>query len=322
MKKRIKFLNLIGLALLVIIIIKIDLGEILNYLKRAKYEYLIMAYPFIMINIFLKSIRWNYLMKTQRVITPVTENFYVYLWAFYFGAVTPGRIGEVSKAIYYKDKFDNMGSAFVSVFMDRLYDLAIRGALLVILYPFYSNLFYFNYLGFILLGVIIIVTLFLFFKMKSIKDIIRKISSFMIPKKYYSIVKDNISGFLDDAVRMVTKPKHVAISILLTVPSFFAYGLVAFLIQKSFGIEMSFFYNIFCLVVSAFSVMVPISVSGLRVSEAVMILLFNAIGIDKEAAVLFSLSIFSLSPFLGFHGWLINIFMFLTNRNKLDIDEN
>jgi len=42
-----------------------------------------------------------------------------------------------------------------------------------------------------------------------------------------------------------------------------------------------------------------------------MIFLFKSIGLGSEAAVLFSLSIFALSPVLGFHGWLVNIIMII-----------
>jgi hypothetical protein len=72
---------------------------------------------------------------------------------------------------------------------------------------------------------------------------------------------------------------------------------------------MPFSYTIFCLVLSSFSVVVPISVSGLGVREAIMIFLFKSVGLGSEAAVLFSLSIFALSPVLGFHGWFVNIMM-------------
>jgi len=316
LKKRIKYLNFIGLLLFAVILYKIDYGQIVKYLRDADYRYLFLAYPLILINIFLKAVRWNLLMRSQGTRIPVLETFYVYLWAFYFGTVTPGRIGEVSKAIYFQDRFDNIGRSFVSVFVDRAYDVGIRLALLFILYPLYSNLFDFNYIGFLLLFIIAISGIVLLIKMKSIRNIVAKFSKFVLPKKYYPVISKNISGFVNDTVMMITGVKPVAKSVLLTLPSFLCYCLVAFLILKSFSIEMDFTYIIFCLVVSSFSVMVPISISGLGVREAVMIYLFSSIGLGKEAAVLFSLSIFMLSPVLGLHGWIINLVMMVGSRFK------
>lgn len=56
---------------------------------------------------------------------------------------------------------------------------------------------------------------------------------------------------------------------------------------------------------------VPISVSGLGFRKAIMIFLFKSVGLGSETAVLFSLSIFALSPVLGFHGWFVNLMMII-----------
>ncbi len=51
--------------------------------------------------------------------------------------------------------------------------------------------------------------------------------------------------------------------------------------------------------------------------------LFKSIGLGSEAAVLFSLSIFALSPVLGFHGWLVNILMIIYGYfKKKKMDKN
>jgi uncharacterized protein (TIRG00374 family) len=286
------------------------------YLKNANYWYLLLAYPFILMNIFLKAVRWNFLMKTQGVRNSIFESFYVYLWAFYFGAVTPGRIGEISKALYYQEKFDNFGSSLSSVVVDRAYDVGIRIAMIFILYPFYNNLFHFKYVDVIILLSCIIAGIVVLAKYKSIQNIIIAFSKFLVPQKYYATIQNNISGFINDIIHMVTTVKYVAVSIAITIPSFLCYCTVGYLILKSFGVDMAFTYNVFCLAVSSFSVAVPISVSGLGVREAVMIFLFNSIGLGRESAVLFSLSIFALSPILGFHGWLVNLIMLISNQVK------
>lgn len=311
LKDKIKYLNFIGIILFVVILWKIDLKQIVHYLKTANYWYLILAYPFLLMLIFFKAIRWNVLMRSQNVKTSIFETFYVYLWAFYFGAVTPGRIGEISKAIYFQDKFDNLGRAFVSVAIDRGYDIGIRVAALFLLYPFFSHLFAFNYIGFLIIILSTVAGIVILKKFKSIHNIIARFSKFILPKKYYPVIQQNISGFINDTVMMLTSIRYVALSTLLTIPGFICYCLVAYLIQKSFSIEMPFGYTVFCLVLSSFSVAVPISVSGLGVREAIMIFLFKSIGLGSEAAVLFSLSIFALSPVLGFHGWLVNILMII-----------
>lgn len=296
-----------------VILWKIDLGQVGMYLKNVNYWYLLFAYPFLMLNVYLKSIRWNYLMRSQGVQLPIRQTFYVYLWGFYFGTVTPGRVGEVSKALYFQDKFENLGRSFVSVVVDRVYDVGIRFVLLFILYPLYSNLFEFQFIGFFILLVMIGAGVIILIKMRSIRNIVTRFSKFVLPKKFYPGIMNNVSGFVNDTVNMVTNFKVVTLSMLITATSFLFYCIVAYSIQKSFSIDMNFTYNIFCIVITSLAAIVPISISGLGVREAVMIYLFSNVGLGKEAAVLFSLSFFALGPILAIHGWIVNTFMMVGN---------
>ncbi len=309
MKKKIKYLHFIGLILLVVILLKIDRGQVLLYLKNADYRYLLIGYPFLLLLVYLKSVRWNLLMRDQGVKLPLLETFYVYLWGFYFGVVTPGRIGEASKAIYTQDKFDTLGESFVSIFVDRVYDVAIRFVLLFILYPLYSDLFAFQFIGFFILVLLIAIGIVILVRLRSIRNIVVKFSKFVLPQKYYPSIKNNISSFVNDTVRMIAHRKLIVFSALLTVLAFLCYCIIAYAILRSFHIRMDFIYNIFCIVVSGLAAIVPISISGLGVREAVMIYLFGNIGLNTEAAVLFSLSIFSITLILGIHGWIVNIAM-------------
>ncbi len=322
MKKKIKYLNFIGLLLLAVILWKIDFNEVIQHLKNVNYWYLLLAYPFLMLNISLKSIRWNFLMRSQGVHLPIPKTFYVYLWGYYFGTVTPGRVGEISKAIYFQDKFENLGRGFVSVVVDRLYDIGIRVALLFILYPLYSNLFEFRFIGFMIMLVMAGAGGIILIRMKSIRNIVSRLSEFVIPKKFYPVIKSNISGFINDMVTMITSIKVVSVSAMITFVSYLFYFIMAYSIQKSFNIEMNFTYNILCVVLTSLAAVVPISISGLGVREAVMIYLFSNIGLGKEAAVLFSLSFFALNPILAIHGWVVNTFMMFTKPgNREDISE-
>ena len=315
MKEKIKYLNFIGFLLLAVILWKIDFKQVGHYLKNVNFWYLLLAYPFLILNVSLKSVRWNYLMRSQGVKLPLSRTLYVYFWGYYFGTVTPGRVGEISKAIYFQDKFENLGRAFVSVVVDRLYDVGIRVALLFILYPLYSSLFEFRFIGFFILLVSIGAGVIILVRMKSIRNIVTKFSRFVIPKKYYQSIMNNISGFVNDTVRMITSIKVVGVSTLITLVCYLFYFILTYSIQKSFNIDMDFTYNIFCVVITSLAAVIPISISGLGVREAVMIYMFSNIGLGKEAAVLFSLSFFALNPILAIHGWIVNTFMMFGNRS-------
>lgn len=311
MKGKIKYLHLIGLILLVVILFRIDREQMLRYVQNADYRYLLIGYPFLLLLVYLKSVRWNLLMQDQGVRLPLLETFYVYLWGFYFGVVTPGRIGEASKAIYTQERFNTLGESFASIFVDRVCDVAIRFVLLFVLYPLYSDLFELQFIGFFILLVLIIIGIVILVRLKSIRNIVVRFSKFVLPQRYYPSIRNNISSLVNDTVRMIAHRRLVVITALLTVLAFLCYCLIAYAILRSFHIRMDFLYTVFCIVVSGLAAIVPISISGLGVREAVMIYLFSNIGLNQEAAVLFSLSIFSITLILGIHGWIVNIAMMI-----------
>ncbi len=314
-----KYLNIIGIVLLVIIIRKIDISETLGYLKNADFSYLIFGYPFLIFLIFTKSVRWNLLMRNQGVRYSNLETFAVYLWGFYFGAVTPSRIGEAAKVIYIQEKFKSFGEAFVSVFIDRLYDVAIRFILLFALYPFCTVFFEIKAFAVILVIVPAVAGIILLVKFKSVRNIFITASKYLIPKKFYDPIKSNFADFMDNIMLFVKNRKLLFITSTLSIVSFLCYSMISFMILKSYNINISYLHNLFFLVIAGLATILPISISGLGVREAFMIYLFSVIGESTEAAVLFSLSIYSISIILGLHGAVINIYMMTKKDKKIHV---
>jgi len=320
MKGKLKYLNLLGLALLIIILLKIDIGQTLSYLRNADYRFLLMAYPFILLLIVLKSVRWNLLMRNQGVRFPFLETFSVYLWGFYFGVVTPGRIGEASKALYVKERFGTFGQSFVAVVVDRVFDLAMRTGLLFILYPLYSELFDFQIIGFFILLIILAVGIVILIRMRTIQNIIGKLSTFILPARYYPRIRKNISGFINDTVAIARNIRLMIIATLFSFLAILCYSIISYLILMSYNIRMDYLYNFLCIIVGSLMAIIPISISGLGVREATMIYLFSNVGLDKESAVLFSLSLFSINILLGIHGALVNVIMMVRGFRKVKED--
>lgn len=317
MQKRVlRYFHFIGIFLLIFILIKIDFKEIVLYFKNAKLTYLLIAYPCLLLMIFLKSFRWNLLMRHQGVKFSQLRTFYIYIWAFYFGVVTPSRVGEISKTLYVQDKFENFGEAFVSVFLDRFLDIAIMFLIVLLIYPFYYDLFELRLLTGAVLTIILIAVIIYLFQNKNINELIIRLIRYITPQKYYQMLKQNFTNFIEDFIGSIKNLKLMGVSIFITSLSFFIYCIMSFMILKSLNVQMTFFYNIFCIVVSGVVVILPISISGLGVRELTMIYLFNRVNLDKEAAVLFSLSLFSISIILGMHGWIANVFMMINEKRK------
>ena len=117
-------IRLIGLAILVFILLKIDLKATLAALADLHWSYLLLAVAANLPLFGLKAWRWQEMLKMQGISYPWRDAFLAFVAGLFLGLVTPGRVGEMSKALYLKqDQGVPVSVGLANVLMDRLFDL-------------------------------------------------------------------------------------------------------------------------------------------------------------------------------------------------------
>ena len=320
-QKILKYIQYSGLALLVFILARLDHSNVYLYLRKSNYIYLLIGYPFLILLVYIKGFRWNLMMRKQNVRLSYMKTFYIYLWAFYFGVITPGRVGEVSKAFYVKNEFKSFGDAFISVFLDRIVDVVTILIIVMFFIPIYGHdIINYNIYNYFIWFVLSVGFIFCLYKIsyKKIINLLKRAFYYFTPTKYKNIAKQNVTDFTNYLTIFIRDNRLILISLVLSIFAFICQSTFSYMILKSLSINMSFSYNMFCLGISSLVALIPISISGLGYRELVMIYLFGNIGLPKEAAVIFSLSLFFISIVLGLHGYLINLLMVIFKKNNLN----
>ena len=119
-----KFLPyLIGFGLFFLILSRIDISETLSILKQTNLPLFLTALLMIFPTFFLKTLRWKYIMKLQKINYSLNNIFLMYLAPIPLGLVTPGRFGEMLRTSYLKNDGYSLGKSFFSVFFDRFSDI-------------------------------------------------------------------------------------------------------------------------------------------------------------------------------------------------------
>jgi uncharacterized membrane protein YbhN (UPF0104 family) len=123
--------RLIGIALLLIVLWRVGAGELFGVLLRVNPLAVIGAGVLATLVLLLRSLRWRILCEGLDIHLPVGEAIRLYLLATFFASVTPGRIGDLVKAYYVRDRREKGGLAagIATVVYDRLLDLGQIGAL-------------------------------------------------------------------------------------------------------------------------------------------------------------------------------------------------
>ena len=296
----------IGLILFVIILSKLNLTKIIALLSNINPFYLALALLLFIPLLVIKAMRWQLLMNAQNIEYSLKDSTIMYAAALYIGALTPGRIGDFIKVLYLKEDGYPFGKSFVTVLLDRLFDLSSLLLLGYVGMLLFITLFErtITILSCILAGTFSLILFFLY-KRDLGRRILEYISSHFIPEKYREKTKTGFSDLYNSIKTLKTNQL-----ILATVMTFFGwiiYFLTMYLLAFSIGIDIPFLYLATCVSISAVITLIPISISGIGTRDATLIILFSYLGLSKESAIAFSMMIlimFAFNGAIGLIAWL------------------
>ena len=306
MKIKSLILKLIGIALFMFILTKIDLKSFFGLLKNINLYYFIAAALLALPILFIKAYRWNYLKKTQNINYRLPDSILMYGSGIYIGLLTPGRIGDFIKVLYLKNDGNSAGKSFVSVFIDRLADL-----LFLMMFGYIGMFFFIHlfrkqvYLLSSLFAAVLLIIIIAATNKKIVKKILKKIFNFLIPAKHKEKIRVNFSDFYRD-LKILNKKSIIKVS-LLTILVWSIYFFQMFLLAKSLGIDISFAYLAICSCIAGLVTLIPVSISGIGTRDITLIVLFSFLGISRESAVAVSMLILSMSVLMALIGlacWL------------------
>ena len=301
-----KYSFLTGIILFIIILSRSNLGEIFQNIKNINPFYLILAALTTLPMFFNKALCWNYLKRQQGIKYNLKDSFLMYCSGMYIGLLTPGRLGEVTKALYLKKDGYSLGKSLVSVILDRLSDFAFLLIFLCI-----GSLFLISVLQeqilIMILGIVIAVLLFIIFlKIGLIKWGLDKLFNIFVPQKYQKSWKINFQDFINDL--KIYKLKNYLIIFLITTFSWVFYYLQMYILAKGAGLSVPFLYLAISVTVAGFITLIPISISGIGTRDIALILLFSPFLIAKEQVIAFSALILLMliwGALVGLACWLI-----------------
>lgn len=302
-----KYSYLLGIFLFIIILAKTDFKSILVNIKNVKFSYLAFAALFSFPALLAKSYCWNYLKKIQNINYKLKDSFLMYGVGLYIGSVTPGRVGELSRALYLKKDGHSFGKSLVSLILDRLSDV-----IFLLIFLFFGSLFVFDFfyqqiLIFIITIVLLIFLFFLNIKSNLIKSLLKKIFYIIIPNKYQKSWKLNLRDFINNI--RIYKFRNYLIVFLITAFSWFLSYIQIFIIAKSAGIiNVPFLYLSVIFTIISFINLIPISILGIGTREAALIFFLSPFLIFKEQIIVFAsliLIIYLFNTLIGFVCWLI-----------------
>jgi len=223
-----------------------DSNKLLNAIENVNFFYLLLASLLLMIAVYLRGLRWGYLIQNDNINS--NELYKGQLIGYFINNIFPLRVGEIAKAYYIGNKFNQSKSfIFGTVVLERLFDFVGLIFLLLIL----SNSYLINIIinNFVYgLAILLILS-----SVGTIIIYILKIKTFkiFIKTKFNKLFINIIDGC------SILKNKNIPTVIILTILIWTLYILEVYLVQSAFSLNLNIQETIFILFISSLAMILP-----------------------------------------------------------------
>jgi glycosyltransferase 2 family protein len=299
-------IRLLGPALLIVLIVKMpDRGAVFAAIASASALPLALAVSLNLVNIHLKVVRWNVLLKTRGIRYPERRAWSAFMTSLYVGMLTPGRVGDVLRARYLKhDLGVPYSEGLASVVMDRFCDLYVLVAFVSVGIVHYSGVIA-GKLAWITWGGVAATAL------GPLVLLVPGVAEKILSGAYARLARSDGAGdfhrFLEAVRANVGRP--LLVTMPLTVATFAVNYIQGYLVARAMGLDMSLFDATCLLAIASLLGLLPVSISGVGVRELFFALVFPFLGFTAQAGVSFGLLVFiviyAAIVAIGFVSWQI-----------------
>ena len=280
MKRKILIRVIITSLLLSYLLIKIDINTIYYIFIEMNITLLALTAPLIGIMYAIRTKKWQILLGSVDVAIPFWNAYKIVLVSTFYGALTPGRVGELSRSFYLKEK---KAKTMPTIMVDRMVDifcLLLLSVLFVFIFFYDNNLI-------TLIGLLIIL-----FIAGTIIITNEKIISFLfwIFRQSGEVKKDYIIS-----IKSIMGNRRALFSVFIFSLSYYMVNLcVYWLILKAINPMLNDLI-VFSLPIIVLLSNIPISISGLGVREFVSVTIFNMLNESSAYGFSFSLMLYVLT---------------------------
>ena len=300
--------RLIGLGILALILFKIDLRATATALVNLHGSYLLLAIAASLPLFGLKAWRWQEMLKMQGIRYPWRDAFLAFVAGLFLGLVTPGRVGEMSKALYLKqDRGVPASIGLANVLMDRLFDLytiLVLGSVGLVwfrLLPTWA-------LVLVVAGTVASILLPAVLLSERLAAwglaLLRRIP---LLRRYDARLTGATERFQQGLRPLLTL--RLMGPLLLTQVAYLLFFVQGQLLALAVDLPIGYFYLAVCLSVAGVITLLPVSISGLGTRDATLIALFAPLGIAPAQTMAFStlyfLTFYVVGGAIGAVAWQI-----------------
>ena len=295
--------------ILALLVLRVDREQVLDVMGSASLPLVALAVLLNVPAIFIKSLRWRWLLRAHGIIYGTVPSFLAYFGSIFIGLLTPGRLGEFIKAVHVsRDCGIPTRRAFASVLADRLFDLyalAIVGGLALIALGSINTIVLMVGLGSLALALIAPPTLLLngwtYGRMQTLGMRLGRIGrALFAPQGWVAELRRGLREL---------SPPWVLLATGMTVLAYAVFYTQAYLLALALDIDLSVIQVSYAVALGSLVTLVPVSIAGIGTREAAIVAYLGTTGVSAEAALGFAFLVFATfyvgTALIGSVAWII-----------------
>ncbi len=282
----------------------VDMEKMLSALRSINPWVLLAIIPLHLLQWALRAWRWQILLASTSIRFSFWQSFALITSSFFFGCLTPGRMGEFAKVKFLMNAGHSFRSAFMNTLIERLLDILTLFVYVVIGVWIGQEWIPEPYANYTLAFIMVCTGGVIFFLVR------RKLAAFLLSK-----IPETIAQSIDEKVRIWTHSlRSITVSqwCFINFYSILIWGLnylmiYLLFIATEFTLPLSYAFAFTAF--GSLAGLVPATVYGVGIRESLLIGLFLLTNHPhpREAAILFGLMYYVLLIYhigLGLIGWL------------------
>ncbi len=292
-----RYLALLGVILFIFVLSQINLSAVFSIWAKAQFIYFAIALLCVACIVLLRAKKWHILVQTYSSHYSILDCLRYWCIGFFLSLLTPGRVGDLSRAFYLKDKL-SLPTGILSVAVDRLMDIVLlllwsTASVFLFGWMFHQDIVSFPVLALLFLG--LFACAWFFSKADHIKFLLRPFFNLFVPENLKSKVKLSFSEFYDSIALLKKNPGRLLRAFLYGFVSWILVMAVGYFLMLALNIELPFMFLFVLMPFLSLVDLIPVSISGLGTREVTAIFLFSLFNLSSEIAVAFSLTYLLLS---------------------------
>ncbi len=282
----------IGLTALLFLILftRIRPSEIFTTFESLNISYLIPALLTVVVLFLIRTYKWEVLLRSTGITRPFFELLKILIIGVFYGAVTPGKVGELGRVYHLKE---NRIVALSTVFVEKITDvlaLVVLGSVSIAL--FFNNQSMMPYI-IVACAIIVICGTAVLVNRKCL----------LLASRLFKVNEEHVDTFVTSCRNQLTNPGLLSIVILST----FSYYGIAYLLGYFLLLALNADVNaVIALPLIILMGNIPITISGLGLRESVGSYCFLQLGETAANGFAFSFLLFLTMVLIpGLFGYLL-----------------